>query len=97
MVILTEWFGSHLDEFQVEIRSSPVKQGQILKLVFSKKIGVYLILFFYGEFNGCIFIFVDGLKLPKIGIQNFDMYSFRGFLGNLGTKNDGLPQNLAWA
>ena len=40
-----------------------------------------------GEFNGGIFIFVDGLELPKIIIQNFDRYGFRGFLGNLGTQN----------
>ena len=45
MAILTEWFGSHLDEFQAEVRSSQVKLGQILKLVFSNEIGIYLIQF----------------------------------------------------
>ena len=42
---------------------------------------------FNDEFNASTFIFVDGLELPKIAVQNFDMYGFRGFGGNLGTKN----------
>ena len=71
-----------MNEFQVEVRSSQVKLGQILKLIFSKSDSV-----FNGEFNGGIFIFVDDLELPKIANQNFDMYGFRGFLGNLGSKN----------
>ena len=34
---------------------------------------------FDGEFNGGIFIFVDGLELPKIVIRN-DIYVFHVFL-----------------
>ena len=52
---------------------------------------------FDGEFNGGIFIFVDGLELPKIAIQNFDVHVFAVFWAISWLKIDGLPQNLAWA
>ena len=51
---------------------------------------------FDGELNGGIFIFVGGLELPKIAIQNFDVHVFRVFFAIWGLKIDGLPQNLAW-
>ena len=78
-----------MDEVQVEVWSSQVKLGQISRLVFSNKIGVYLIQFFNGEFTGGIFIFVDGLELQKIAIKNFVICSFRVFFC-------GLTQKLAW-
>ena len=77
---------SHLDEFQVAVRSSQVKLGQIFRLVFLNKIGVYLIQFFTVN-SMVVFLFLDGLEFPKIAIQNFDMYSFAVFLGNFRTKN----------
>ena len=59
-------------EFQVEVKSSQVKIGQIFKLVFSNKIGVYLIQFLTVNSTAVFFIFVDGLQLPKIAIKKFD-------------------------
>ena len=41
---------------------------------------------FDGEFNGGIFIFVNGVELPKIAIF-FVICSFRGLLDNFETKN----------
>ena len=44
-------------------------------------------LIFDGEFNGGIFIFLDGLELSKIAIKIFVICSFRGLFGNFETKN----------
>ena len=87
MMILTKRFGSHFDVFQVEVRSNQVKLGQTLKLVFSNKIGDCLIQCLTVNSMVLFLFFVDGLELPKTAIQNFDMYGFCGFLGNLVTKN----------
>ena len=84
-----------MDEFQVGIRSSQVKLGQILK--FFKHNWCLSDSVFDGEFNGGIFIFVDDLELPKIAIQNCYVHVFRIFLAIWGIQIDGLPQNLAWA
>ena len=86
MVILIKWFGSHLDEVQVEVRSSQVKLGQISKLVFSNKIGVYPIQFLTAN-STVVFVFVHDLELPKIAIKNFVVYIFLVFWGNFVTKN----------
>ena len=76
-----------MDEFQVEVRSGQVKLGQILKLVFSNKIGWCLSdSVLDGKLNGGIFIFVDGLELPKIAIYFFFNMWFCDVFGNFETK-----------
>ena len=52
---------------------------------------------FDGEFNGGIFIFVDGQERPKIAIKILMYTFFAVFWAIWGLKTDGLPQNLAWA
>ena len=66
-----------------------VKSGQTrskFSLFFQTKL-VSIWLNFDGEFNGGIFVFVDGLELPKFSIKNFVIHSFRGSFGNAVTKN----------
>ena len=75
-----------MDEFQFEVRSSGQTRSNFDVGLFKQN--WYLSdSVLNGEFNGGISIFVDGLELPKIEIQNYDVHVFRGFLGDLGTKN----------
>ena len=69
------------------LRSSQVKLGQILKLVFSNEIGVYLIQFLTANSTVVSLFFVNGLEFPKIAMKNCAICSFRGLFGNFETKN----------
>ena len=65
-----------------EVRSNLVKFGSF----FSNKIGVYLIQVLTANSTVVFFVFVDGLDLPKIAIDNFSsVVSY--FFGNLVSKN----------
>ena len=62
-----------MNEVQVEVRSIQVKLGQISRLFFFKQNWCLSDSVFDGEFNGGIFIFVDGLELLQNAIKNVVM------------------------
>ena len=86
MVILTKWFRSHLDEVQVEVRSSQVKLCLILCWVFSNTIGVCIIQFWW-QIQLLYFYFCRWSTTSKKWNSILcDMY-FLHFFGNSVTKN----------